>query len=86
MSKEAIDALKHIFDYAEREAGIARQQGDYSKAARDYRDSDRHHSYASAMEKVRAKAMAYAREHFLADVSGKVAAMRSETNNEKGTE
>lgn len=79
MSQEAINALRYIFTFAELEASIARQQGDHSQAARDYRDSDRHNSYARAMEKVRAKAVVYAREEFLADLSS---APMTESNEE----
>lgn len=80
MSKEAIKALKHLFDFAELEARIATQQASEATDVQDFRASDRHQSYSLAMRKVRAKAMAYAREHFLADVSGKVAAATSEPN------
>ena len=78
MSKEAIRALKHLFDFAEIEARIATQQASEATDVRDFRASDRHQSYSLAMRKVREKAMAYAREHFLSDISGRASAATSE--------
>lgn len=82
MSKEAVDALRYIFETAERESDIALRQADEARATRDYRAADRHQSFSLAMRKIRAKVMVYAREKFLADVSEKHAAMRTEPNGE----
>ena len=79
LSKEAVEALRYIFETAERESNIALRQADEARATRDYRAADRHQSFSLAMRKIRAKVLVYAREKFLADVSEKRSATLSES-------
>ena len=82
MSTEAIEALRFIYDATVRESDISLRQADEARAVRDYRAADRHQMYSLAMRKIQAKALAYARGKFLADLSEQAAAMRSEPNEE----
>lgn len=69
MSKEAIDALRYFYEVTEREYRIANEQTDQALAVRDYRAADRHSSFARAMRFIRAKAVSYAREKHLVDLT-----------------
>ena len=74
VSKEAIEALRFIYQTTVSESDISLRQADEARAARDYRAADRHQMYSLAMRKIRAKALAYARGKFLADISEPVTA------------
>jgi hypothetical protein len=74
---EAINALKYIFDFADRERDISARQAKEAEDREDFRQSDRNTAFSLAMQKVRAKCIHYARECFLYDIT-ETAAMRSE--------
>ena len=66
---EAINALKYVFDFAERERDISLSQAEAADERKDYRQGDRDTAYSLAMQKVRSKCIAYAREHWLRDIT-----------------
>lgn len=60
----AFEFLQDIFDYAQREAGVAAKQADAARQSRDYRNRDRHESYAKAMRRIVERCQIRAREEF----------------------
>lgn len=74
---EAINALKYVFDFAERERDISLKQAEASDERKDFRQGDRDTAYSLAMQKVRSKCLHYARECFLYDLTESAAATTS---------
>lgn len=80
--RDAINALKYIFDFADRERDISAKQAKEADDRKDFRQGDRDISYSLAMQKVRAKCLHYARECYLYDLTEDAATL-SEPNEAK---
>ena len=65
----AMEALRDLYNFADREKRIAEEQSVQAKATKDYRASERLLNYAYAMEKVRSKVSSLARTKFKFDVT-----------------
>ncbi len=56
-------ALRELYKYFDSECRISDAQGRQAKEIKDYRASDRHHSYSRAMDKAKHKVLAVGAKH-----------------------